>query len=100
MTPGLRLIVWPAYLPAPLLWAASDGRTWVGGQFPGAGREALPGEQLAGFSFARWHAALQASMHWGYRPDHDPPRGWRRALATERTQVIDAGRLVGPCPPA
>lgn len=100
MRPGLRLIVWPAYLPEPLLWAASDGRTWVGGQFPGAGHEALPGQPLGGFAFARWHQALLASLSWARCPARPLPRGWRHSLLAERRRVIDAGRLVGSCPPA
>jgi RimJ/RimL family protein N-acetyltransferase len=99
-TPSLRMIVWPSYLPQPLLWAVSDGAYWAGGQFPDTGIEALPGEALGGFSFARWHGALTDSMHWGYHPDEPPPRHWRRALACEVHDVIDAGRVTGYPPSA
>lgn len=97
----MRFIVWPAYLASPLLWAASDGCTWIGGQFPGSGREAVPGEALGSFSFPRWHGALMASMLWArYAHDRDPPRKWRGALDDEIQRVIDAGRVVGYSPPA
>lgn len=82
-----RLIVWPADAVDPVMWCQAPD--WKTGFFVDA---PFAGQSLAGYSFAKWHAALTEAMHWAYASTSPPPEGWRIAFATETHDALTVAR--------